>query len=99
VTILCREYRGACYFIYDPDDTLRYVGSACSGTLGNRIFHTDHRDYIESVDVVMFDRRWGHYSFAFEALVVSRLQPPKNQQFKKLRIEPFPPWEQYWSKL
>lgn len=92
------EFRGACYFIYDSHDELQYVGSACTGALGKRIWHTNHREYSTSIDVVLFDRHWWHYSLAFEILMISRLKPPGNRQFVDSWVDPMPPWDQMWNK-
>jgi|GEM_PF-5271953 len=95
------EFNSGVYFIYDSDDELQYIGSAYTGALGNRIYHTNHREYTESVDVVLFDRRWCHYSLAFEALAISRLtllHPLRNRQFANLWIEPYPPWNEIWNR-
>ena len=92
------ENNGGVYFIYDAEETLRYVGSACTGAIGNRVYRTKHREYSESVDVVLFDRRWYHFSLAFEVLVVSRLKPSENTQLVDHWVEPYPPWDSMWKR-
>ena len=96
------ENSSGVYFIYDVRDELRYIGQSCGGKLGKRIGDDDHKEYIDSVDVILFDRSWMHYALAFEALAITRIRTlkklEKNGGLKGVWIPPFPPWDQIWRK-
>jgi hypothetical protein len=90
------EYSSGVYFIYDSADDLQYVGSACGGALGNRIFSKWHHEHRAFVDLVLFPREWCHFALAFETLAISRLKPKHNGTAKQLWIDPQPPFDRIW---
>lgn len=90
------EYNAGVYFVYDKDETLRYIGSACGGALGNRIYSKWHHEYRHVTDVVLFGREWCHFALSFEALAISRLKPPQNGSGRQLWISPQPPFDRIW---
>ena len=67
------EYPFGVYFIYDRHQVLRYVGSACGGSMGNRMWAKRHEEFRHSVDVVLFPKSIGHLALAFEPFVISKL--------------------------
>lgn len=95
------ELTAGVYFIYNSDNALEYVGSSCGGTMGDRIHLKRHREYCHTVDVVLLDHHWPHFALAFEALAISRLKPPRNDNdrgFKRMWIDPLPPYDRFWPK-
>lgn len=104
------EYTAGVYFIYDSSEVLKYVGSSCGGSLGNRIYRTKHHEYRAFVDVVLFDQAWLHFALAFEVLAISRLsgrfpelnsdlQSLVNKNFASLWIPPIAPYDKIWSQV
>ena len=67
------EYPFGVYFIFDKNSILKYVGSACGGALGNRIWNKRHEGFRHSVDIVLFPRPIGHFALALEPFVISKL--------------------------
>ena len=86
------EQMAGVYFLFDEDDRLRYVGTSCGGTMGDRMHLKKHRPYVRAVDVILFDCRSPHCALAVEAFAISRLKPPENSAtgFKTLTIPAAP---------
>jgi hypothetical protein len=88
------------YFIFNANNELEYVGTSCGGHIGARIHLDRHKEYANSIDVVLFERHWPHFALAFEALAIARLKPRRNvddRGFMAMWINPLPPYDQMWS--